>query len=87
MSWSVEYTTFNEAEIRFIGDDTEEANAAMKSAVEAVGAMIDAGAFGDKNVKKFAVRISGHTNPGNEPVPGFSNDYVNINVFQMETDE
>lgn len=87
MSWSVEYTTFNEAEIRFIGDDTPEANAAMKAAVDAAGEMITKGVFGDPKTKRFSVRISGHSNAGNEPVAGWSNDYVSINVYQMNVDD
>lgn len=87
MSWSVEYTTFNEAEIRFIGDDTDEAHAAMKSAVDAVSEILASGALGDPEVKRFAVSISGHSNVGNTPVPGFSNDYMNVNIFQMNVDE
>lgn len=87
MSWSIDYTTFNEAEIRFVGEDTEENNAAMQATVDAVGSIIASGALGDPSKKRFAVRVGGHNNPGNEPVPGYSNDYVNINIFQMETDE
>lgn len=87
MSWSVDYTTFNDSEIRFVGEDNAENNAAMQAAVDAVGQIIASGALGDPATKRFAVRVGGHSNPANEPVPGNSNDYVNINIFQMETDE
>jgi len=87
LSWSVEYTTFNEAEIRFIGDDTPEANKAMKAAVDAVGEILESGVLGSKENKRFSVRISGHSNPGNEPVSGYVNDNVTINIYQMNVEE
>lgn len=30
----------------------------------------------------FTVTLSGHANPGNSPVPGWSNDFVNISINQ-----
>lgn len=84
MSWSVEYTSQKNAEIQFYGDDTPEVNEAMKAAVDAVGTIVESGVLGDPAKKHFSVRISGHTNPGHEPVPGWANDSLTINVYQME---
>ena len=86
MSWSVEYTTKHNAEIQFVGDDNEEVNAAMLVAVEAVKDIVDSGVLGDPETKRFSVKVNGHTNPGKEPRSGWSNDYVTINVYQMEAE-
>lgn len=87
MSWSVEYTTFNEAEIRFIGEDTPENNKAQKAAVDAAGKIIASGVLGDPKKNRFSVRVSGHNNPNNEPVAGYSNETLSINIYQMNVDD
>lgn len=84
MSWSVEYTTEGNTEISLLGDESPEALAAMKVAVDVVGEILDSEVLGNKTTKRFRVNITGHSNPDNEPSPGWSNDYVNINVYQME---
>ena len=86
MSWSVEYTTQHKGEIQFFGDDSKEANFSQLKAVKAVADLVNSGALGDPETKKFSVRINGHTNPDTEPKSGWSNDYVTINVYQMEAE-
>lgn len=46
--------------------------------------LIESGALGEGDDKIWSVSLSGHANPGNEPVSGWSNDSISINVWQAD---
>lgn len=88
MSWSAGYVWngSKQVEITIFGAESVEAQAQVDVAFDASAALILTGAFGNKD-KKFKVTLSGHANPGNEPVAGWSNDCVTINIYQVEETE
>lgn len=93
MSWSVQFENpINTAETEWIGkvmnaavspvEPKEEVAAASNKAKELVVETIASGFVG-KEGKQFNVTANGHSNPGNEPKEGWSNDYVAINIYQV----
>lgn len=61
-----------------MADDVVEQFAAARAAVKE---LVGSGAFGDGS-KEFSVQLSGHANPGHEPLEGWSNDCVSVHVAQ-----
>lgn len=89
MSWSATYL-FEGSDIvhevtPMAGQDSEEAQAAHQAAFDAASALIGTKTVGEN--KKFKVIVSGHANPGNVPVAGWSNDCLNISIYQLEETE
>lgn len=86
MSWSASYvwngnkhteiSVFLQTELPV--ESKEQADAAF----DASSALILQGVVGDPE-KKYKVMLSGHANPGNEPVAGWSNDSITISIYQL----
>jgi len=62
------------------GQTIGEAVAAADQAKLAAKALIESGALGTGC--EFRVGLSGHANPGNAPVAGWANDFVQISITQ-----
>jgi hypothetical protein len=85
MSWGASYkviygewheTSVSNVEVAQHQDQYLEALAAAKQ-------LVDSGVFGDLSKFDFIVTTSGHGNEGHVPSPGWSNDFVSINIYQV----
>jgi hypothetical protein len=92
MSWSANYQT-NMARredgqmltlIHASGIDSDEAKKSHATAVRAMGEIVLSGVLGEFPRYDFYVNIAGHSNAGNEPVDGWSNDFLSIMITQKE---
>lgn len=62
-----------------VGEEAEyQYSVALGSALSILGS----GAVGSPD-KKYNVALSGHANPGHEPVAGWSNNCITINIYQL----
>ena len=61
------------------GYGEEESKAAIEVAVQALRNIVDSGVLGEG---EFSVISSGHSNPGGEPDPGYSTDYISISLYK-----
>ena len=87
MSWSISGTIENK-DIDFVpGPDIEGEEARHQAEIAAfcVASFIESGSVGDP-FGKYNFSISGHANPNHKPVPGWSNDSITINIYQMEAE-
>lgn len=62
------------------GNGEEESKEAVLIAKEAVLRIVGSGKLG---VGTFDVHLSGHANTGNEPTPGWGNDFISINITKI----
>jgi len=53
----------------------------FEAACNAAYAILASAAVGGQG-KKFVVTMSGHSNPGHEPRPGWANDVITVSVTQ-----
>src|SRR5688572_2878047 len=63
-------------------DCPQEQKDALHNAKQAALVLLLSGAYGDPEKHSFAVNLSGHVNPEHKPREGWSNDFVNIQIFQ-----
>lgn len=58
---------------------------ALAAAKKAAIALWKSGAVGDPNgeSRTYIATLSGHSNPGHAPRPGFANDSITVNVAQL----
>lgn len=86
MSWSASYiwngNKQTEISVHLQTELPVESKAQADVAFDASAALILSGAVGSPE-KKYKVMLSGHANPGNEPNPGWSNDSLTINIYQL----
>jgi len=90
MSWNLRFTlTQSDGMMRPTDEElitVESQNPGCKDAVcEAVSVavqLVESGRFGDKT-KTFVADLTGHYNEGNEPRPGWVNDYTSIRITQQ----
>lgn len=67
----------------YSGTSTSEEHIQMSKFGEAIAmAIVSSGVVGTSD-KRFNVVVSGHGNPNHEPLSGWSNDYIQIQVTQM----
>lgn len=87
MSWSASYVwngqTQTETQIHVQPELPVESKAQADVAFDASSAIILTGVIGSSE-KKYKVMLSGHANPGHEPNPGWANDCITINIYQLE---
>ncbi len=83
MSWTAYGHQEGEQKLSFNGNESPEHLAQYDEATRAVSEIIRSGALGDPQAR-YNVSISGHGNPGHEPVPGWSNDHITISISQVE---
>lgn len=84
MSWSKTFKwengSLNEnSPTAVLSEDSLDQLSALK---EAVTDIILSGAVGDVG-ETYVVSVGGHANPGHEKTPGWSNDSISINIYQM----
>jgi hypothetical protein len=65
-------------------EDVEEAHEAANGGKSVAKQLIASGAYGDWDEHAFYVTISGHANPGNVAPPGWSDDFISINIRQTK---
>jgi hypothetical protein len=53
----------------------------MTRPTAAAKSLVESGALGD-DTREFTVALSGHSNPGHAPVPGYANDSIYVSVAQ-----
>lgn len=63
--------------------DADHVRDSLTHGTAAARGLIESGALGDG---PWIVSVSGHSNPGHKPTPGWSNDSVTINVYQAPRD-
>ena len=62
------------------GHGAVESEKALATAQRIARVMLESGAYGTGT---FTVSLSGHSNPDNKPVAGWSNDFVSISINQQ----
>jgi hypothetical protein len=87
MSWSATFKVdaSNEEAVELVtssGLDTDEHKLQHDQGLIAAMQLLMSGVVGSHE-RVYTVTLSGHGNPGNEPAPGWSNDFVNIQVVQQ----
>lgn len=85
MSWSTSFKAkgSNVYDVQEFGLESLEAQKAAEQAGDLAALLVISGVVGSID-KTYKVTVSGHANPKNEPVEGWGNDFVSINVYQIE---
>lgn len=85
MSWSAQFNVVD-GNIKGVpvvsGTDTSEHLEQYLDALQVVDEYINYGSLGSP-LGSYRVMITGHGNPNHEPVAGWSNDFININIQQV----
>lgn len=82
MSWSAAWTTPGEP---VFSPPYEECGVEVREQIEAAQKCVEAilgSACVGKPDKVFSIQIGGHANADHEPTAEWSNDYVNVRVYQ-----
>lgn len=87
MSWSESFTDLTvddlaDLEPRNAGTSEPASYEQFTAARDAIAMLIQTGAVGDPDTKRFSGSLTGHANPGHEPAAGWANDGVYISFSQ-----
>jgi hypothetical protein len=66
------------------GNGEKESADAINEAIQIAQLLVESGKFG---LGTFSVNLNGHANDGNKPKEGWSNDFVNIQIYQVSNIE
>jgi hypothetical protein len=86
MSWSLGYKSLadfqnEKPEYPLAPNPTEEVTEQVELARRLATTAIDSGVIGEG--KDYRISLAGHANPNHEPVDGWANDMLSINISQL----
>ena len=79
MTWTASYEVNGTGPVRKSNVESVEHMEQFAQATQAVADLIRSGVLGDVN-DVFVVNISGHANPGHEPISGWSDDHLSFSI-------